>query len=340
MTEPAQARTASGIVLAHAGGLDTTVAIPWLAETYRAEIIAVTVDLGQKKEWLEEARDRALASGAVRAHCRRRRATSSPRDYLSRGLRVGLFHDDPTATIETLARPLIAQTLVSIAGIEQSRAVAHGDRGGTGGASLANGGARPRSRADDAGGAGVDVAAARRAIVDDRAVPEERIACRSGTAASWPAEPALVDVALHRGAPTGINGVSMAWSDLVGEPRHPDAGTRRRHVGARSRSTSPTMRSETATISADAERFGADGGQGIPADARDGSVVLADAAGARCLCRQDTRSAVSASYPGREAAQGGLHVPSNARMGRTGSARRSSLSAGRCAPLPTEGWRR
>ena len=50
------------IVLAYSGGLDTSVAIPWLAETYRAEVIAVTMDMGQGKE-LEEVRDRALATG-------------------------------------------------------------------------------------------------------------------------------------------------------------------------------------------------------------------------------------------------------------------------------------
>src|SRR5438034_11539756 len=55
------------IVLAYSGGLDTSVAIPWLKEKYDAEIIAVTMDLGQGKE-LEEVRDRALATGAVRAH--------------------------------------------------------------------------------------------------------------------------------------------------------------------------------------------------------------------------------------------------------------------------------
>jgi len=50
------------IVLAYSGGLDTSVAIPWLKEKYNAEIIAVTMDLGQGKE-LEEVRDRALATG-------------------------------------------------------------------------------------------------------------------------------------------------------------------------------------------------------------------------------------------------------------------------------------
>ena len=55
------------IVLAYSGGLDTTVAIPWLVEARNAEVIAVTLDLGQGKE-LEEIRDRALAAGAARAH--------------------------------------------------------------------------------------------------------------------------------------------------------------------------------------------------------------------------------------------------------------------------------
>ena len=55
------------IVLAYSGGLDTSVAIPWLAEKYNAEIVAVTMDLGQGKE-LDDVRERALAIGAVRAH--------------------------------------------------------------------------------------------------------------------------------------------------------------------------------------------------------------------------------------------------------------------------------
>src|SRR6185503_587934 len=123
------------VVLAQAGGLDTSIAIPWLADTYRAEIIAVTIDLGQRKEWLEEVRDRALATGALRAHVVDVRDEFA-RDYLVRGLKAGLFSDDPAAMTEALARPIIAQTLVSIAGIEEARAVAHGDRGGSGGAAL------------------------------------------------------------------------------------------------------------------------------------------------------------------------------------------------------------
>ena len=55
------------IVLAYSGGLDTSIAIAWLREKYDAEVIAVTLDLGQGRE-LTDVRERALAVGAVRAH--------------------------------------------------------------------------------------------------------------------------------------------------------------------------------------------------------------------------------------------------------------------------------
>ena len=55
------------IVLAYSGGLDTSVAIPWLKEKYNAEVIAVTLDMGQGRE-LTQIRERAMATGAVRCH--------------------------------------------------------------------------------------------------------------------------------------------------------------------------------------------------------------------------------------------------------------------------------
>ena len=55
------------IVLAYSGGLDTSVAVRWLADKYNAEVVAVTMDLGQGKE-LDDIRERALGVGAVRAH--------------------------------------------------------------------------------------------------------------------------------------------------------------------------------------------------------------------------------------------------------------------------------
>jgi argininosuccinate synthase len=55
------------IVLAYSGSFDASVAIAWLAEKYQADVIAVTLDLGQGRE-LSDVRERALAIGAARAH--------------------------------------------------------------------------------------------------------------------------------------------------------------------------------------------------------------------------------------------------------------------------------
>src|SRR5436189_195059 len=115
------------IVLAYSGGLDTSVAIPWLAERYGAEIIAVTMDLGQGKE-LEDVRDRALATGAVRAHVLDVREEFA-RDYVLRALKAGAIYEDRYPMGTALGRPLIARKLVEIAAIEQATAIAHGCTG-------------------------------------------------------------------------------------------------------------------------------------------------------------------------------------------------------------------
>ena len=62
-----QTKDSNRIVLAYSGSTNTTVAIPWLAERYDAEVVTVTLDLDQRTG-LEATRDRALAAGAVRAH--------------------------------------------------------------------------------------------------------------------------------------------------------------------------------------------------------------------------------------------------------------------------------
>jgi argininosuccinate synthase len=112
------------IVLAYSGGLDTSVAIPWLADRYHADIIAVTLDLGQGHS-LEEVRDRALMTGAIRAHVLDVREEFA-RDYVLRSLKAGAVYEDRYPMATSLGRPLIAQKLVEIAEIEQATAIAHG----------------------------------------------------------------------------------------------------------------------------------------------------------------------------------------------------------------------
>jgi len=124
------------IVLAYSGGFDTSVAIPWLAGKYGAEIVAVTMDLGQGPE-LEAVRDRALAAGAVRAHVLDVREEFA-RDHVLRALTAGAIADDGDPIGTALALPLIARKLVEIAAIEQASVIAHGGTGNSRGRTRLN----------------------------------------------------------------------------------------------------------------------------------------------------------------------------------------------------------
>jgi argininosuccinate synthase len=115
------------IVLAYTGGLDTSIAIAWLAEQYSAEVIAVTLDLGQARE-LTAVRERALAVGAARAHVLDAREEFA-REYILPALQAGALYEDRYPLATALTRPLIARKLVEIARMEGARVIAHGCNG-------------------------------------------------------------------------------------------------------------------------------------------------------------------------------------------------------------------
>jgi argininosuccinate synthase len=115
------------IVLAYSGGLDTSVAIPWLAEKYGAEVVAVTMDLGQGRE-LQDIRERAMAVGAVRAHVLDVREEFVS-DFILPALQAGAIYEDRYPLATALGRPLIAKHLVRIAELEGAAAIAHGCTG-------------------------------------------------------------------------------------------------------------------------------------------------------------------------------------------------------------------
>src|SRR5688572_27215857 len=115
------------ILLAYSGGLETTVAIPWLREQFDAEVITMTVDLGQGLE-LASIHERALAAGAVRAHVLDAR-DEFVREYILPALQAGAVYEDRYPLATALARPLIAKRLVEIARMEGASAIAHGCSG-------------------------------------------------------------------------------------------------------------------------------------------------------------------------------------------------------------------
>jgi argininosuccinate synthase len=130
------------IVLAYSGGLETSAAIPWLAEHFggrpsaseRVEIIGVMVDVG-RKPGLVEARERALALGALRCHVVDAR-DEFVRDYVVPTLQAGAFYDDRSPLPSALARPLIARKIVDVARMENATAIAYGGGRGYDGAPL------------------------------------------------------------------------------------------------------------------------------------------------------------------------------------------------------------
>ena len=236
------------IVLAYSGGLDTSVAIPWLKEHYNAEIIAVTMDLGQGKE-LESVRDRALATGAVRAHVLDLRDEFA-RDFILPALDADAIYEDRYPMATSLGRPLIAQKLVEIAEIERATAVAHGCTGKGNDqvrfdvttralnprlkviAPARDWGMTRPEEIEYARERGVPVPASVESpystdanlwgrsiecgvLEDPWHEPPEEIYTLTKSPAECPDEPAYVEITFERGVPTSINGVAMPLVDLI-----------------------------------------------------------------------------------------------------------------------------
>ncbi len=115
------------IVLAYSGGLDTSVAIKWLKETYNADVIAFCADLGQGED-LTAIKKKALKTGASKAYVEDLRE-EFVRDYVFPMLRMNAVYEGAYLLGTSIARPLIAKKQIDIAEKEKADAVAHGATG-------------------------------------------------------------------------------------------------------------------------------------------------------------------------------------------------------------------
>ena len=118
----------SKIVLAYSGGLDTSVILPWLKDTYGCKVIAFVADLGQGRGELAGIERKALASGAdkcIVADLRRQFAEQ----YCFKMLAAGAVYEHRYLMGTSVARPLIAQAQVACALREKADAVTHGTTG-------------------------------------------------------------------------------------------------------------------------------------------------------------------------------------------------------------------
>ncbi|MFG3421614.1 argininosuccinate synthase [Micromonospora sp. NPDC049460] len=116
------------VVLAYSGGLDTSVAIPYLAEQTGAEVIAVAVDVGQGGEDLDAIRQRALDCGAVESEVVDARDEFAA-EYCLPAIRANALYMDRYPLVSALSRPLIVKHLVAAARKHGGTIVSHGCTG-------------------------------------------------------------------------------------------------------------------------------------------------------------------------------------------------------------------
>jgi argininosuccinate synthase len=115
------------VVLAYSGGLDTSVIVRWLQETYGCEVVTFTADIGQGEE-LEPARAKALALGVKEIHIDDLRE-EFVRDFVFPMFRANAIYEGEYLLGTSIARPLIAKRLVEIANAAGADAISHGATG-------------------------------------------------------------------------------------------------------------------------------------------------------------------------------------------------------------------
>lgn len=241
------------IVLAYSGGLETSVAIPWLADggldaaATGREVVAVILDLGRRSALVEQ-RERALSLGAVRCHVVDVREALAG-GYILPALQAGVFASARSPMAPAIARPLIAKMLVEIARMESAAAVAYGSGAGSDRPSLdglirslnpaletivpARVWDMPESAvlayarehdipAIEPGSDREKVSAnlwARSVVFDTRRDPwadvPEAMYVLTRSAAECPDRPAYVELEFQSGVPSRVNGIEMPLLEMI-----------------------------------------------------------------------------------------------------------------------------
>lgn len=222
------------VVLAYSGGARSSAAINWLRDRHRADVVTVTLDLGQAGD-LNEIRSHALESGAIRAHVLDKREEFAHEIVLP-SLKAGALSDTRYPMATALSRPLIAKAMVDIAKIENASIVSHGATGrdrrrlaqpiSTLNASLSEIACAEEIGFNKQLG---DDALQRDNRIDDNLwgrtigrraddgsqAPDEGVFKITKRLDDTPAKPAHVEIEFERGAAVGINGVTMRFVELI-----------------------------------------------------------------------------------------------------------------------------
>jgi argininosuccinate synthase len=115
------------VVLAYSGGLDTSVILKWLIETYDCEVVTFSADLGQP-DAMGDVEQNAYKTGAVKAYVEDLREPFV-KDYVFPMFRANAIYEGQYLLGTSIARPLIAKRQMEIAAIEGADAVSHGATG-------------------------------------------------------------------------------------------------------------------------------------------------------------------------------------------------------------------
>lgn len=116
------------VVLLYSGGLDTSVMIKWIISEYKAEVIALTVDIGQIADDLTEIKEKALKLGAAKAYVIDAKDEFAEQ-YIAQGIKANASYQGNYHLATPLGRPLLAKWAVKIAAQEGADCIAHGCTG-------------------------------------------------------------------------------------------------------------------------------------------------------------------------------------------------------------------
>lgn len=126
--EPRSIEEVKRVVLLYSGGLDTSVMLKWIQDKYKAEVIALCLDIGQLADDLEAIKQKALNLGAVKAivmDCKDEFAEK----YIARGIKANACYQGNYHLSTPIGRPLLAKKAVQVAMEEKADTIAHGCTG-------------------------------------------------------------------------------------------------------------------------------------------------------------------------------------------------------------------
>ena len=116
------------VVLLYSGGLDTSVMLKWIQDEYNAEVIALTIDIGQQADDLEIIHEKALKLGAIKAMVIDAKDEFAE-EYIAKGIKANASYQGRYYLATSMGRPLLAKWAVKIAAQEGADTIAHGCTG-------------------------------------------------------------------------------------------------------------------------------------------------------------------------------------------------------------------